>query len=67
MCTSLGGCRNAAAAPYRFLFVRGVKSFGEGSGFAAAVFRGLLPTTLVERGDDVRGEHRDLADGRSRI
>jgi hypothetical protein len=28
---------------------------------------GVLPTTLVERGDDVRGEHRHLAGGRSRI
>jgi hypothetical protein len=28
---------------------------------------GLSPAALVERGDDVRGEHRHLADGRSGI
>jgi hypothetical protein len=31
------------------------------------LFSGGDPPPLVEQGDDVRGEHRHLADGRSRI
>ena len=44
--TGLDGQRpdrhRAEIRSYRFLLVRGVKSFGEGSGFAAAVFRGVV-------------------------
>jgi hypothetical protein len=39
---SVGMAAHRGAPPYRFLFVRGVKSFGEGSGFAAGVFRGVI-------------------------
>jgi hypothetical protein len=39
---SSDGDNNDLARPYRFLFVHGVKSFGEGSGFAAAVSGGVV-------------------------